>query len=452
MKNDERQGLSRRDFLKRIGMTAGSAAAMMALEPLSVFGRNDEPKAAPTAGGMTYRLNRSTGDKVSLLGFGMMRLPQKDGQVDQQLVNRQVRYALEHGVNYFDTSPHYVRGRPEKSLGTALRESGFQRKDYYISTKMSNFGGDDDSFDGSVEMYHRSLEYLQTDYVDYYLLHGVGIGGMEALRKRFIDNGLLDYIQKEREAGHIRNLGFSYHDDIKVFDYLLSLNDKYHWDFVQIQMNYLDWKHAKQVNTWNTNAEYLYTECEKRGIQNVVMEPLLGGRLANLPTVYRDRLMARRPNDSIASWAFLFVGSHPNILTTLSGMTYMEHLKDNVQTYSPLDPCTTDELVLLEEIAANVSSNPLIPCTDCRYCMPCPYGVNIPGNFAYYNKNVNEGTLPPDAHDQKMKSFREGYRLSLGDKELATQCVGCKACQPKCPQHIRIPQQMARLSEMLEGE
>lgn len=454
--SEKNNGLSRRDFLKRMGITVGTTALAMTLEPLAAFGKEEEPKdPINSSNGMTYRVNRKTGDKVSLLGYGMMRLPQKDGKIDQQLVNEEVKYALEHGVNYFDTSPHYVGRRSEGSLGTALKASGFPRKSYFIATKMSNFSEDEWAFDKSVELYHKSFEYLQTNYIDYYLLHGIGMGGLEAFQKRFIDNGLLDFLLKEREAGRIRNLGFSYHADIAVFDHLLANHEKYHWDFAQIEMNYVDWRHAKEVNTRNTNAEYLYAECEKRGIQTVMMEPLLGGRLAKLPEIYNKQLRERRPNDSIASWAFRFCGTYPNVLTALSGMTYMEHLIDNVKTYSPLDPCTTDELALLEDIAKNVAAYPMIPCTQCRYCMPCPYGVDIPGNFAYYNTCVNEGTLPPtemSAPDFKERQavFIAGYNKTLATKELATACTGCRECLSKCPQRIRIPQQMGRLVELLE--
>ncbi|MBR1520597.1 MAG: aldo/keto reductase [Bacteroidaceae bacterium] len=455
MMSKDKHDLSRREFLKRLGLT--SAVAMVELSPLSAITKKPVEPVEPTGNNMmTYRVNRNTGDKISLLGYGMMRLPFKERQIDQELVNEEVKYALEHGVNYFDTSPHYVGGRSESSLGTALKASGFPRKSFFVATKMSNFGEPEWPLEKSIEMYHKSFEYLQVDYIDYYLLHGIGMGsGMETFQKRFIDNGLLDFLLKEREEGRIRNLGFSYHADIAVFDYLLANHDKYHWNFAQIEMNYVDWRHAKEVNTRNTNAEYLYAECEKRGIQCVMMEPLLGGRLAKLPDVYTQQLKERRPDDSIASWAFRFCGTYPNVLTALSGMTYMEHLVDNVKTYSPLDPCTTDELALLEDIAKNVAAYPTIPCTDCKYCMPCPYGVNIPGNFAYYNSCVNNGTLPPTEETapdfkEKQAAFVAGFNKTLKLSELASACTGCRQCLSKCPQRIRIPNQLSRLVDLIE--
>ena len=453
MKENPENELNRREFLKRLGLTSASAALMMGLGPLSAFGRDEE--RIIVSNDMTYRINRKTGDKVSLLGYGMMRLPQKNGRIDQDLVNEEVKYALEHGVTYFDTSPHYMRDQSESSLGTALKASGFDRKKYYIATKLSNFGQNEWSFDASVNMYRNSLKALQTDYIDYYLLHGVGGGGMEQLRSRFFDNGMMDFLMEERAAGRIRNLGFSYHGDVEVFEWLLENTPKYGWSFAQIQMNYVDWKHAKDQNRRNTNADYLYGLLEKHDVQGVIMEPLLGGRLASINDVFAKKLKELRPNDSMASWAFRFCGSQPNILTSLSGMTYMEHLVDNVKTHSPLEPCTQKELALLEDIASKMVAYPLIPCTDCKYCMPCPYGVNIPANFAYYNKCINEDALPPvdtSASDfkKKNKKFVKGFHAAVKDSELATQCMDCKECVPKCPQRIRIPQQMTRLAELLE--
>lgn len=454
MKENHQNELNRREFLKRLGVTSASAALFMGLGPLSAFGREERQKII-VSNDMTYRINRKTGDKVSLLGYGMMRLPQKNGQIDQQLVNEEVKYALEHGVNYFDTSPHYQRDKSESSLGIALKESGFDRKSYYIATKLSNFGQQEWSYEASVNMYRNSLKFLQTDYIDYYLLHGVGGGGMQQLKSRFFDNGVMDFLMEERAAGRIRNLGFSYHGDVEVFEWLLENTEKYGWSFAQIQMNYVDWKHAKDINRRNTNAEYLYGLLEKHDVQGVIMEPLLGGRLANLPEVFAKPLKQMRPDDSPAAWGFRFCGTHPNILVSLSGMTLMEHLVDNVKTHSPLNPCSQKELALLEEVAQKMVTYPLIPCTDCKYCMPCPYGVDIPANFAFYNKCLNEDKLPPadkgaSDYKKKLKTFQKGYKKALKPSELASQCMECRECVSKCPQRIQIPNQMTRLTELLE--
>ena len=189
------------------------------------------------------------------------------------MVNDLVDYAIAHGVNYFDTSPAYCRGKSEHATGIAL--SRHPRDKYFIATKLSNFSPATWSREASIAMYRNSLKELQVDYIDYLLLNGVGKGGgMEEFESRFMKNGILDFLQVVRKAGRSRNLGFSYLGDIRVFDYLLSRHDEYKWDFVQIQLNYLDWKYAKQINPRNTDAEYLYGELEKRGIPAVIMEPL----------------------------------------------------------------------------------------------------------------------------------------------------------------------------------
>lgn len=453
MKKDP-SNMNRRQFLQRLGVGAGSALAMMAMEPLNVLAGNKKPD--DVVGGddsvkMTYRVQHGSGEKISLLGFGMMRLPD-----DQEDVDRLVDYAIAHGVNYFDTAPMYKGGRNEDQTGRAL--SRYPRDKYYIATKMSNQNQRLWDFDAAKEMYERSFERLRVDYIDYYLLHSIGGGGVDGLKGRFLDNGLLDFLLKEREAGRIRHLGFSYHGDVSAFDWLLDRQDEYHWDFAQIQMNYLDWRHASlNKNGWrrDADAEYLYDKLEKTGVQAVIMEPLRGGALGRMNDDLMVRLHAVRPDDTPASWAFRWVASHPNILTTLSGMNQMEHMEENVRTFSPLEPCTEAENVLLAEIADVMAGFPTIPCTTCSYCMPCPFGVDIPGNFAYYNDAVSKQILPlPDKTSAdymvRKQQFADGLLEALPDKsQWANQCTDCEACLPKCPQQIRIPNQMARIVETL---
>ena len=226
--------INRREFLKRLGLgTAAVSAVSLAgcgTKQTTASGSGNELGEIPTDK-MTYRVNPTTGDKVSVLGYGCMRWPtipdpEHDGEdlIDQETVNRLVDYAIEHGVNYFDTSPAYCKGRSEKATGIAL--SRHPRDKYFIATKLSNFSPSTWSREASLEMYHNSFKELQVDYIDYLLLHGIGMGGMESLNGRYIDNGVLDYLLKEREAGRIRNLGFSYHGDIEVIDYLMSQHDK----------------------------------------------------------------------------------------------------------------------------------------------------------------------------------------------------------------------------------
>ena len=446
--DDHKRNMSRRDFLRRVGMGAGSAMAMSVLGPLRALANDEKQSTAPNR--MTYRVQHGSGEQISLLGFGMMRLPD-----NQEEVNQLVDYAIEHGVNYFDTAPMYMGGRSEVLTGNAL--SRHPREKYYVATKMSNQRNHLWDFKEAQKMYYQSFQRLKVDHIDYYLLHGIG-GGMNTLKGRFLDNGVLDFLLKEREAGRIRHLGFSYHGDVRPFDYLLDHQEEYHWDFVQIQMNFLDWRHASlNTNGWrkDADAEYLYNKCEKTGVQCVIMEPLRGGAFGKMAKELTNQLKAVRPNDSTARWAFRWVGSHPNILTTLSGMNKMEHVKENVETFSPLEICTEAENTLLAEIADQMAGFPTIPCTTCAYCMPCPYGVDIPGNFAYYNEAVNSHILPlPDKgaadYADKKKQFADGLRLALPNVETwARSCADCEECLPKCPQQIRIPNQMSRIVELL---
>ena len=448
---NKRSDMNRRQFLHKLGL----GAAAVALDPLSVLaGETRAPQindGGDVQNQMTYRVKHGSGDKVSLLGFGMMRLPD-----DQDEINRLVDYAIAHGVNYFDTAPVYKGGRSEEMTGIAL--SRYPRDKYFVATKMSNQRDSNWLLDDARRMYENSFSKLRVDHIDYYLLHSIGGGGVETLKARFLDNGLLEFLLKEREAGRIRHLGFSYHGDVSAFDFLLDHQDEYHWDFAQIQMNYLDWRHASlNKSGWkqDADAEYLYDKLEKTGVQAVVMEPLRGGALAHLDDELYQQLTALRPHDTPASWAFRWVGSHPNILTTLSGMNQMSHLEENVRTFSPLEPCTEAENKILEEIADVMAGFPVIPCTTCRYCMPCPFGVDIPGNFSYYNEAVAQKILPlPDKqaadYMTRKQQFADGMRQALPDVSTwATQCTDCESCLSKCPQQIRIPNQMARVVETL---
>ena len=445
---EEKRNISRRDFLRRLGMGAGVAMASTVMGPLRALAQDEKKGATPNR--MTYRVQHGSGEQISLLGFGMMRLPN-----NQEEVNRLVDYAIEHGVNYFDTAPMYMGGQSEVLTGNAL--SRHPREKYYIATKMSNQNQRLWSFEESQKMYYQSFQRLKVDHIDYYLMHSIGGGGMDTLNKRFFDNHLLEFLLKEREAGRIRHLGFSYHGDVRPFDWLLDHQEEYNFDFVQIQMNFLDWRHASMGNRRrkDADAEYLYNKCEKTGVQCVIMEPLRGGAFGRMAQELTDQLKAVRPGDSTARWAFRWVGSFPNILTTLSGMNQMAHVEENIETFSPLENCTEAENLLLAEIANQMAGFPTIPCTTCAYCMPGPYGVDIPGNFAYYNEAVNSHILPlPEKqaadYATRKQQFADGLRKALPNVETwARSCADCEECLSKCPQQIRIPNQMSRIVELL---
>ena len=449
-KND----INRREFFK----TAGSAALVMGgLGAVAGCKNGGDSSAAlgmtgkTEPGEMTYRTNRGNGDKVSILGYGCMRWPMikdENGKdvIDQEAVNRLVDYAMEHGVNYYDSSPVYLQGQSEQATGIAL--SRYPRESYFVATKLSNFSNS--TRENSIEMYQKSKENFQTDYIDYYLLHSIADG--KGFRQRFVDNGMMEYLMEERKAGRIRNLGFSFHGTPEGFDELMAYHEQYHWDFVQIQLNYLDWTHATGRNA---DAKYLQEELDKRGIQSVIMEPLLGGRLSKVPQHVADRLKERNPQGSVASWAFRFAGTHPGVLCVLSGMTYMEHLQDNVGTYSPLKPLSEEELAFLEETAELIQKYPTVPCNDCKYCMPCPYGIDIPAILLHYNKCVNEGEIAKSIEDENYKKARRAYLISY-DRAIpklrqAARCIGCNQCMSHCPQNINIPRELQRIDRYVDN-
>ncbi len=455
--------LNRRGFLKLLGGSAVAASGVLAA-CRSDKGGSTLPE--PQREKMTYRTNPNTGDKVSVLGYGMMRLPvvgggaareNPDAEIDQDMVNREIDYALAHGLNYIDTSPAYCKGRSEHATGVALHRH--KRSEYFIATKLSNFAEETWTRAASIEMFENSLKELQVDYVDYLLLHAIGMGehGMEDFYHRYIDNGILDWLVEQKRKGRIRNLGFSYHGDIAVFNLALKWHDegRYHWDFAQIELNYLDWNYANEINERNTDAVYLYGELHKRGIPAIIMEPLLGGRLANVSDSILAKMKQREPESSVASWAFRFAGTPQGVLTVLSGMTYMENLKENLATYSPLRPISKEENAFLMDVARDLYDLKTIPCNECNYCMPCPYGINIPAVFSHYNKCAKEGNMPnkgaqdPD-YRRARRAFLVGYDRDVPRLRQANHCIGCGQCVPHCPQRIQIPQEMRRIDQFVE--
>ena len=408
------------------------------------------------------------GQRVGLLGYGAMRYPTVDGShanvnrggskapIDLPQVQRQIDACIRLGVNYFDTSPVYCRGESEKVLGDCLAKH--PREKWLVATKLSNFNAKLQTFEASRQMYETSFRLLRTDRIDYYLLHSIGGGGKDAMKlfnARFIDNGMLDFLVKERAAGRIRNLGFSFHGSEEVFRHALSLHDRVHWDFVQIQLNYVDWRHAREANPRNVNAERLYGLLAERNIPVVVMEPLLGGRLAKLTPSALRKLAPVDPAATPAQWAFRFAGSLPGVLTVLSGMQYMEHIEENAATYSPLKPLEDRDRVVLERAARAYLSDDTIPCTGCDYCMPCPYGLDIPSVFSCWNQALAEDRLPDDPEDPDYAAYRRrfliGYERSVPKLRRAERCIGCGRCAPHCPQSIDIPAMLRKVDAFVEN-
>ena len=453
--------MDRRTFLKGLAGAGVASAALAAgcKHPDATKAEGYQAGEVPL-GQMTYREDKH-GQKVSLLGFGMMRLPVEgggslrdnpDAKLDQELINRMVDYAMEHGVNYYDTAPVYLRGMSEHATGIALNRH--PRDKWLVATKMSNFRTW--TREASIKMYEQSFTELGVDRIDYYLLHsfgGVDADGKSDFEKRFVDNGVLDFLMEEREKGRIVNLGWSFHGQQSEFDKVVGWTDKYHWDFAQIQMNYVDWRYAHEIEPENINAEYLYNELDKRGIPIVVMEPVLGGRLAKLNEPLAKQLKEREPDRSLASWAFRHLAMFPRIMTSLSGMNAMEHVEDNVRTHSPAVPLADDEMRLLERVADEFAHFPAVPCTACQYCMPCPYGLDIPGIFSFYNTSLGEGNIVTEGTVEQ-REFRRARRafLTTYDKSIerlrqADHCTGCGECLSHCPQGIKIPDKMRMIED-----
>lgn len=445
--------LDRRGVLKLLGVGAATSLAVST----GCFGNDRRsssrtPDAVPTDK-MTYRTHPRSGDRVSLLGYGCMRLPRlpkasatgHDDRLDQGTVNRLIDYALDHGVNFFDTSPRYCKGMSERAVGIALGRH--PRDKYFISTKMSN--QQVRSREESLAMYARSMKELGVDSFDYYLLHSVG--NLAVYRERYLDNGILDFLLAERAAGRIRHLGWSFHGEREFFDYMMS--NRVAWDFVFIQLNYFDWNVPGSGRS-AVDAKVQYEELARRNIPAIIMEPLLGGRLARPHYKARAMLEQANPGASIPSWAFRFAGSMPDVLTVLSGMTFMEHLQDNIRSFSPLVPLSPDEQDLLARVARTMLDYQNINCTGCQYCMPCKYGLDIPGIFEHYNRSLNEGNFPDDARDSDYRRARRAFLVGMDRAiEKARQpqnCLGCGGCVPECPQGIHIPGEMEKIDRFVE--
>lgn len=434
--------MNRRDFIKKAGMGSaalGLAACSSKAGKEIISGGNADGGDAP----LGNVIQNQPG--VGLLGYGCMRLDKHKDEngnevYDQEKVSSMIEIAMAHGINYFDTAPAYLEGQSETLTANALAR--YPRESYKIATKCSTQGmSGEEAEKAGREMFRQSFVNFKTDYIDYYLMHSL------SSRKDF-DNrfaGLIDMYVEERAKGRIRNLGFSFHGSRDGFMSLMELHEKYHWDFVQVQMNYVD---------WNRDAEFLYNELDKRGIPIIIMEPLLGGRLASVPAAISDELKSREPQASIASWAFRFLGSHPRIAVILSGMSELEHLTDNIRTFSNFKPCTEEELLFLKGVGEKIMKYPVIECTGCQYCMPCPYGIDIPGIFKFYNKEVNAGTYVTSKEQEDYARARRKYLLAYNKAiptiRQADHCISCGKCTKRCPQGIFIPRQLKRINDYLE--
>jgi predicted aldo/keto reductase-like oxidoreductase len=380
---------------------------------------------------MLYRKVPRTGDELSILGFGCMRLPQtKTGGVDVERAIRQIRYAIDHGVNYLDTAPVYHLGKSEQVLSMAL--AGGYRAKVRIATKLPPWSVRERA--DMDRILDTQLQTLRTDHIDYYLLHSMADTSWVKLR----DLGVLDFLDTAKKDGRIRNAGFSFHGNTAT---LKEIIDAYPWEFCQIQYNYLD--EHNQAGT-----EGLRYAAEK-GLAVMVMEPLRGGNLAGpVPEAIRKIWDEAPLKRSPAEWGLRWVWNHPEVTVVLSGMNNEAHIDENLQAAESAFPnsLTTDELALITRVRDTYQRLMKVGCTGCGYCMPCLAGVDIPGCFALYNTHH----LFP--HDRTAKFVYLGRHGGiLGTTSYAGLCRECGKCAKICPQHLKIPSLMKQVSGEMEG-
>jgi len=372
---------------------------------------------------MQYRLDARSNTQLSVFALGGMRMS-KDFAVCRQMVTE----AHEAGVNYIDTA--YVYSGSEEMFGRVLEDTGLRDK-FYLATKLPLFLTK--KYDDFDKYLNRQLERLKTDHIDYYLLHS--LSGPEQL-KRLRAIGIEDWIAAKRESGQIRRLGFSFHGRQTDFLKLLEMRD---WDFVQIQYNYSDPNYQAGVTGLKKAAAL--------GIPVMVMEPLLGGRLADsLPREAQEVFRKANPERSLAGWGFRWLYDQPEVTLCLSGMSKPEFWRDNIATANEAAPgmVTAEERTVYDEVSKILNKKTKVPCTGCAYCMPCPKGVNIPGCFSAYNAR----------YAIKRSTGIQQYIMNSGfisqDFTGAGACVGCKACEKHCPQNIAVAEEMRAVRKTME--
>ena len=382
---------------------------------------------------MLYRKMPKNGDKLSILGFGAMRLPVKqDGSIDEEKATQMIRHAIDNGVNYVDTAWPYHMGESEPFLGRALAE-GYREK-VKLATKqpqwMVKSPKDMDMF------LKKQLEKLNADHIDYYLIHSLVGSSWENIR----DLGVTDFLDRAKADGRIINAGFSYHGNAEDFK---DIVDGYDWDFCQIQYNFLD----ENIQAGRKGLEY----AASRDLGVVIMEPLRGGNLAApVPAEVMDIWNKADVKRGSVEWALRWVWSHPAVTVVLSGMNEPYQVEENLKFAEEglADSLTPKELELIKIVADKYTELMKINCTECRYCMPCPQRVDIPACFEMYNN-----LYMFDGKDRLMVMYaaKLGGILRGAEKNLASQCVQCGQCLDACPQHLPIPQLLEKVVEDFEG-
>ena len=376
---------------------------------------------------MNYRTDRK-GNQISILGYGCMRFTKNGSRVDIDKAEQEVMYAIEHGVNYLDTA--YVYPGNEEAVGEILARNHCRDK-VFLATKLPHYLIKSRS--GLEKTFQEQLRRLQTGYIDYYLMHM--LNDVKTWEK-LISLGILEWIREKKEAGQIRNIGFSYHGNSGNF---IQLLDAYDWDFCQIQYNYLD----ENSQAGRKGLEY----AGKKGIPVIIMEPLRGGKLVRYLSQEAQNLITEgNKYKSPAELAFRWLWDQPQVTCVLSGMNSMDMVQENIRTASDAaaGAFTEEDFALVEAVKQEITRNMKVGCTGCGYCMPCPKGVDIPGTFAAYNRRYSEGWFSGELDYFMCTAMRK-------NSTAASNCIGCGKCESHCPQHIDIRNQLKNARKELEG-
>lgn len=372
---------------------------------------------------MEKRKMENLGIETSLLGFGCMRFPTlENGKIDEETAEKMLDEAMAQGVTYYDTAFPYHNGDSEPFVGRVLNK--YDRSSYYLATKLPVWKVE--TTEEAEKLFEDQLKRLDKEYVDFYLLHALDKGSFEKAKKL----NLIEMCENLRKAGKIRYLGFSFHDDYEVFEEIINYHN---WDFCQIQYNYMD--------TDVQAGDRGYKLAESKGIPMVIMEPVRGGLLAGFSDDINAMFKATSPDQSIASWALRWVASHPNIKVVLSGMSNPEQVADNLKTFTNFQPLSEEEQATVEKVVTTLNSRVQNGCTGCRYCMPCPSGVNIPGNFRIWN----------DYHIYQNYNVVKNRWENMSQEAKPTNCAECGACEDQCPQKITIRDHLKRVQQELDN-
>lgn len=372
---------------------------------------------------MEKRAFDNLGISTSLLGFGCMRLPEKDGKIDEEYAEKIIDKAYAQGVTYFDTAYPYHNGASEPFVGRVLDK--YPRDSYYLATKLPCWFVK--SVDDAKRIFNEQLERLHKDYVDFFLLHALNGERFREMR----DLGVVDYLLTEKAAGRLKYLGFSFHDGYEAFEEIIKYRK---WDFCQIQFNYMDTEDQAGIKGVRL--------AESLGIPLVIMEPVKGGSLATLPEDVTAEFKRIRPDASPASWALRYVGSFDNVKVILSGMSNEAQVDDNLATFNNFEKLNDEEQKAVEKTAATIRSRVFNGCTGCRYCMPCPNGVDIPHNFRIWNTYG----MYNNTGNAKWE-----WNSTIKDEEKAKNCISCGLCETQCPQHLNIRENLASLQELMDS-